>query len=109
MKHLDGAITTGEKGYLDFVKEGFKAPEPTLARTKDEDYEWINAIRTGGPQPLSNFAQSGPFSETVLLGNVAIRSGEKIEWDAKNLKARGNPDADKYIRRQYRKGWELPV
>ena len=109
VKHLDGAITTGEKGYLDFVKEGFKAPEPTLARTKDEDYEWVNAIRSGGPQPLSNFAQSGPFSETVLLGNVDIRSGEKIEWDAKNLKARGNPDADKYIRRQYRKGWELPV
>ena len=98
-----------QDGYLDFVKDGFEAPEKKLARTKDEDFEWINAIRNGGPLPLSNFSQSGPFSETVLLGNVAIRSGEKIIWDAKNLKAKGNPGADRYIRRKYRKGWELPV
>jgi hypothetical protein len=109
VKHQNGTVTTGEKGYLDFVKEGFKSPKQKLARTKDEDFEWINAIRNGGKLPLSNFSQSGPFSETVLLGNVAIRTGEKIEWDAKNLKAKGCPAADQFIRRKYRKGWELPV
>ncbi|MDE0821735.1 MAG: Gfo/Idh/MocA family oxidoreductase [Opitutales bacterium] len=109
VKHQAGTVTTGEKGYLDFVKEGFKSPKQKLARTKDEDFEWINAIRNGGKLPLSNFSQSGPFSETVLLGNVAIRTGEKIEWDAKNLKAKGCPAADQFIRRKYRKGWELPV
>jgi predicted dehydrogenase len=109
VKHKEGTLTTGEKGYLDFVKEGFAMPEKTLPRTKDEDFEWINAIRNGGSLPLSNFGNSGPFSETVLLGNVAIRSGEKIVWDAENMKAKGNPGADQYLRRQYRKGWELPV
>ena len=109
VKHKDGTSTTGEKGYLDLVKEGFKAPEPYLARVKDEDSEWINAIRNGGELPLSNFSQSGPFSETVLLGNVAIRTGEKIVWDAKKLKAKGCKAAGRYIKRKYRKGWELPV
>ena len=109
VKHKDGTVTTGEKGYQDFVKEGWETPEKSVARTTDEDFEWINAIRHGGPQPLSNFQVSGPFSETVLLGNVAIRLGEKIEWDAKNLKAKGNKKANQYIRRKYRKGWELPV
>ena len=52
VKHKDGTVTTGEKGYLDFVKEGFKSPKQKLARTKDEDFEWINAIRNGGKLPL---------------------------------------------------------
>jgi hypothetical protein len=41
----------------------------------------------------------------VLLGNVALRSSRKIEWDAENLKARGNPEADQFIRSEPRKGW----
>ena len=109
IKHKSGTTTTGEMEYLDFIKEGFKAPEPYIPRTKDEDFEWINAIKNGGHAPQSNFSIAGPFSETVLLGNVAIRLGEKIEWDAKHLKAKDRPEADKYIRRKYRKGWELPV
>lgn len=68
--------------------------------------EWLNAIRTGTPA-LSNFAHSGPFSETVLLGNVALRLGKRIEWDAKNLRVKNAPEAAPLIRRAYRKGWEL--
>jgi predicted dehydrogenase len=68
--------------------------------------EWLNAIKSGTPA-LSNFAQSGPFSETVLLGNVALRLGKRVEWDAKNLVVKNAPEAAPLIRRQYRKGWEL--
>jgi predicted dehydrogenase len=68
--------------------------------------EWLNAIRSGTPA-LSNFAASGPFSETVLLGNLALRLGKRVEWDAKNLKAKNAPEAAAIIRRPYRKGWEL--
>jgi len=68
--------------------------------------EWINAIRTGTPA-LSNFAVAGPFSESVLLGNLAIRLGTRIAWDAKNLVAKGAPEAGPLIRRNYRKGWDL--
>ena len=47
------------------------------------------------------------MSEAVLLGNVAYRTGEKLEWDAKTLKATNCPAADKYIRKEYRMGWEV--
>ncbi len=68
--------------------------------------EWLNAIKSGTPA-LSNFAASGPFSETVLLGNLALRVGKRIQWDAKNLKATNAPEAAAIVRRAYRKGWEM--
>jgi predicted dehydrogenase len=68
--------------------------------------EWLNAIKSGTPA-LSNFASSGPFSETVLLGNLALRVGKRIEWDAKKMVAKNAPEAAAIVRRPYRKGWEL--
>ena len=56
---------------------------------------------------MSNFDYAGRLTEFVLLGNVALRVGKKIEWDAKKLRAKNCPEADQYIRREYRKGWEL--
>jgi hypothetical protein len=41
------------------------------------------------------------------LGNVAIRTGKRIEWDGENLKAKNCPEADQYIRREYRSGWNV--
>ena len=67
---------------------------------------WIDAIKSG-TQPLSNFDHSGPFTETVLLGNLAVRLGTKIEWDSENLKATNAPEADPLIKREYRPGWEI--
>jgi hypothetical protein len=72
----------------------------------NEDVEWIEACK-GGPAALSNFANAGPFTETVLLGNLAIRLGKKIQWDGPNMKATNAPEADPLIHREYRKGWEL--
>jgi hypothetical protein len=43
----------------------------------------------------------------VSLGNVALRVGEKINWDAKNMKVTNVPEANKYVRREYRAGWSL--
>jgi hypothetical protein len=56
---------------------------------------------------MSNFDYAGPFTEVVLLGNVAIRVGKRINWDSEHLRARDLPEADPYIRREYRKGWTL--
>ena len=50
---------------------------------------------------------SGPFTEAVLLGNLAIRLGKRIEWDGPNLRATNAPEAEALIRRSYRKGWEI--
>ena len=61
----------------------------------------INRSRTGSGSP------PGRLTETVLLGVVAYRVGKKLEWDAEKLKATNCSEADAYVRKQYRKGWEL--
>jgi hypothetical protein len=116
----NGTIIIGDKGRLyspdaygsaikllpekDF--EGFKGPEPSIPRSPDHHEEWIRACK-GGPAAMSNFDYASKLSETVLLGNVALRVGKKIEWDSANLCAKNCSDAEQYIRREYRKGWSL--
>lgn len=68
--------------------------------------DWLRAIKTQQPAP-SDFAYSGPLTEAALLGNVAFRAGSKIEWDAKNLRAKNCPAAEEFIQHQYRPGWKL--
>lgn len=56
----------------------------------------------------SHFAQSGPMTEAILLGTVAIQvPGQLLEWDAKNMRIRNYPAAEKHLKRTYRKGWEV--
>ena len=93
---------TEPRGLLEDVADVDK----TIARVPNEDAEWIEACK-GGPAAASNFSYSGPFTETVLLGNLAVRLGRKIEWDGPGLKAGNASEADALIRRAYRKGWEL--
>jgi len=80
----------------------------TIRRVPNEDVEWIEACK-GGPKALSSLDYAGPLSEMVLLGNLAVRLGKKIQWDTKALRATNAPEADKLIRREYRKGWDLPI
>ena len=62
----------------------------------------------GGEMAESNFAVTGPMAETVLLGTVAIRTpGKLLQWDAPNLKIPNAPEAEKLLRRTYRKDWEI--
>jgi len=68
--------------------------------------EWITACK-GGPKSLGDFSYSGPFTETVLIGIPAFRASKKLEWDGPNMKATNCPEADQYIKRDYRKGWEV--
>ena len=68
--------------------------------------EWTEACKTGAT-PTCSFDYSGPLTETALLGNVAFRTGKKIEWDAKRLKATNTREADQYIQHDYRRGWSL--
>ena len=86
--------------------KGYKGPPETLPRSPGHYKEWILGCK-GGPTPMSNFDYAGPLTEFVLLGNVAMRAGGEIQWDAKNLKVANRPEANQYITRDYRKGWEL--
>jgi hypothetical protein len=85
---------------------GFQRPEPFIANSIGHHREWIEACKTGGPTTC-NFDYSGALTEAALLCNVALRTGKKLDWDAKNLKAVGCPEADAFIKRQYREGWTL--
>ena len=83
-----------------------KRPPRTLARSPGHRSEWVNACK-GGPIPHGNFDYSAHLAEVVLLGNIAVRTGEKIQWDGPNMKATNVPGADKYIKPAYREGWSL--
>ena len=84
----------------------FKRPEPFIPDSIGHHREWVEACKTGG-QTTCNFDYSGALTEAALLCNVALRTGKKLTWDAKNLKAVGCPEADAFLRREYRKGWTL--
>ena len=86
--------------------EAYEPPAATIPRSIGHHAEWIKACKDGSPTTC-NFDYSGALTETVLLGNVAYRTGEALEWDAKNLKATNCGLADQYIRKEYRKGWEV--
>jgi predicted dehydrogenase len=85
---------------------GFKAPEPTIPESIGHHQEWIRACKTGEPTTC-NFDYSGAVTETVLLGNIAYRVGQKLEWDPAAMKFPNCPEAEAYLRREYREGWTL--
>jgi hypothetical protein len=70
------------------------------------DRMWIDAFKAG-TQSEANFLNARNVSETLCLGAVALQVGKKIEWDSKNLKITNIPEANKFLYREYRKGWEL--
>lgn len=61
--------------------------------------------------PGSNFTYAAPFTETILLGNVALMVGigKKLEWDAKNMRFTNNEEANKYTSKKYREGWDIKL
>jgi len=79
---------------------------------KDHDaahhHEWIAACKGQG-RTLSDFDYAGPMTEAVLLGNVALRAGTRIEWDAAMMRVKNNHRAQAFIKRSFRKGWELAI
>lgn len=81
--------------------------EPTIPNSIGHHREWIEACKSRGPTTC-NFDYSGALAEAVLLGNVSYRAGgKKLEWDARRLRVRNCREAAQFIRREYRKGWEL--
>jgi predicted dehydrogenase len=112
-----GVLFVGAKGMLlaDYDRRrmlpekdlaGFQPPEPYIPASAGHYREWIDACKGGRPASCE-FNYAGPLAETVLLGNVAYRSGSKLEWDAARCRVINTREADQFIRRRYRKGWKL--
>jgi len=118
-----GAIFVGEKGVMvskgDYGGEAMillpkgefadvknvSVPEK-LPRSPGHFEEFVIACQ-GGVPAMSNFNYAGRLTETVLLGNVAMRVGKKVDWDGKELKITNLPEANQYTHRAYRDGWSL--
>jgi hypothetical protein len=115
----NGSLVIGEKGTMlvpgywgkgklwpESLLADVKAPAAPLPKSPGHYAEWIAACK-GGTPALSNFDYAAELTEMVLLGNLALRVGRRIEWDAANGKVVNCPEADKFIRKEYRKGWEI--
>jgi len=112
-----GVLFVGDKGMLlsNYARHtllptdkfaDFKRPDPFIPKSRGHHAEWVHACKTGAPTTC-NFEYAGWLTEANHLGNVAFRAGQKLEWDAVNLKAKNAPDAERFIHREYRKGWKL--
>ena len=70
-------------------------------------HSWVDAI-LNGTETTDNFEYAGPLTEAVLLGNVATRvPNVTLSWNAAEMRIPGHPEAEKLLRRDYRKGWEI--
>jgi len=114
--HL-GTMFVGDKGILvadyghylllpEAQFKDFQAPQPWIAPSLGHHEEWVHACKTGAPT-LCNFDYSGALVEHNLLGTVAFRTGQKLQWDAERLTATNCPAAEQYLRKAYRDGWAL--
>ncbi len=84
----------------------FKRPDPFIPKSIGHHAEWIHACKTGA-STTCNFQYAGWLTEANHLGNVAYRAGQKLMWNSAKLQVTNTRGADRFIRREYRKGWKL--
>ena len=90
-----------EKKFTDY-----QPPEPSIPPSIGHHKEWIVACKTGS-ETTCNFDYSGAVTESLLLGNMAFRTGQELQWDGVNMKVTNCPEANNFLQREYRKGWTL--
>jgi hypothetical protein len=88
------------------MKEYQRPPKSIPRIDGSHEADWVRACKGEG-EACSNFDYSGPLSEMVLMGNLAVRSGQYLEWDGENMKVTNHPEINKYVHRPYREGWVL--
>lgn len=116
-KWSSGVLFVGDKGMLlsDYDKHvllpeeeyrDFQLPAHTIPESIGHHKEWVEACKTGAPTTC-NFEYAAGLTEANHLGNVAYRVGRKLEWDTASLRVANTREAERFIRREYRKGWRL--
>jgi predicted dehydrogenase len=126
VKQLDeeGLLFVGDKGVILCGFNGNNPrliPEPEPATKTDQERrgprqrsgggpgvrEWLDACKGAKTKPAANFEFSGMVTETLQLGNLAVRTGQKLSWDRTNLKITDNDSADKLVRPERRPGFDV--
>jgi predicted dehydrogenase len=110
----NGCITAGEYGgrarlLPDERMAEYTLPAETIPRVSAQNHyrNWFDACK-GGEPACSNFEYSAPFSEMIVLGGLAIRMNQKLEYDCVAGKLTNLANSDHLLTKEYRKGWELP-
>ena len=113
-----GILRCGEYGdnprlIPESLMKAYDRPDPTLPRipgsSSGHEQDWVKACKGGAPA-CSNFDYSGPLTEAVVMGNLAIRKeilGKKLLWDGENMHMTNDEKANEYVRPNYREGWSL--
>jgi hypothetical protein len=114
----DGILFVGEKGVLfsgftggprllsESKNLAYNPPKKSLPRTSGHYMDWVNACK-GGPDASCHFGYAAELTEVALLGAIAQRTGQRLEWDAVNMKITNNSSSDALVRGEYRSGWRL--
>ena len=110
----NGQIWVGEKGtMLDgrVIPEAkfreLPKPEETIPRSPGIYAEYKRACKGGEPCGANFPDYAAPLTEIVLAGNLAVRTGKRIEWDGEHLRCTNLPEANDLVSRDYRDGWTL--
>jgi len=105
--HGDNPRIIPERKSRDYWAAKGAAAPPQGRGQAARDPAWIKAFK-GGEPTNGNFLLAGPISEAFNLGAISLRlGGRRLVWDAANMKVTNVPEANKYLVREYRKGWEL--
>ena len=106
-----GSLLIGEKGSVVIPHVGKMQAYPEagfeIVPGENHYHGWIDGILQN-KQPSDGFDYGGPLTESVLLGNIAVRyRGETLEWDAAKMKITSHDEANQWLRREYRDGWDI--
>lgn len=105
-KIMTGTYGNGGRLIPESAMQAYKPPKKEIERPVEHHQNWIDSIKSGKPA-VSNFEYASGLTELVLLGNLAVRAQQPIEWDAENLKVKNLSAADPWIHGTYREGWKV--
>lgn len=119
--HDNGIYFAGEKGTIlcggwsgsprlvpETRMKDFQMPPKTTPRSIGHHAEWVQACKERKPEGAkAGFAYSGPYTEALLVGNLAVRLQKRIEWDSAAMQAKNAPEAEPLIRKKYRAGFGI--
>ena len=101
-----GSLPQGRGPFRGLTAEPYpKPPERDWGR-EEVHKDWVVAVKAGKPAPC-HFGYAGPFTEAYQLANVALRVGHRIEWDPLAFRVTNCREANQYLTREYRRGWDL--
>jgi len=114
----NGAVFVGTNGFITTDTYGanvrmlpyermkdYKLPPELLTRSPEHHMDWIRACKGGDPG-CSDFKVTGPFTEWLLTGSVALHFDGKLEWDSAKMRFTNNSDATEMVKPKFRKGWQ---